>query len=67
VPVLVEKDEEPKLIERYGLMQFPTIVWTDASGKVLAMTIQPESSDEALDDLEVARRWLRNPEPDEPR
>jgi hypothetical protein len=67
VPVLVEKDDEPKLIDRYGLMQFPTIVWTDAAGDALALTIQPESPEEAIGDLESARKWLRHPagEPEE--
>ena len=60
VPVLVEKDDEPKLIDRYQLVQFPTIVWTDASGEALAVTVQPENPDDALADLEVAREWLRN-------
>ena len=67
VPALVEKDDEPRLIERYGLQQFPTILWTDAAGEVLALSIQPESPDDALGDLETARRWLRSPLTDDER
>ena len=67
VPVLVEKDDEPKLIARYGLEQFPTIVWSDASGEALMLTFQPECADEALRDLDQARTWLREATADEKR
>lgn len=59
VPVYLEKDEEVELVRAYGILQFPTIVWTDSTGAEVAATIHPESPDDALEDLQFARRWLR--------
>ena len=57
--MFVEKDDEPDVVEAYGVLQFPTIVFTDPAGEPVATTIHPESPEEALKDLEFARRWLR--------
>jgi hypothetical protein len=59
VPVHVEKDDEREFVEAYGILQFPTIVFTDADGEAVATTIHPESPEDALKDLAFARKWLR--------
>lgn len=55
----VEKDEESGFVDAYGITQFPTIVWTDAQGEAVATTIHPECPEDALKELDFARRWLR--------
>lgn len=55
----VEKDDEGEVVEAYGVLQFPTIVWTDAEGKEVATTIHPEGPADALKDLTFARKWIR--------
>ncbi len=55
----VEKDEERDLVETYGILQFPTIAWTDQEGKEVATTIHPEGPEDALKDLTFARKWIR--------
>ena len=44
---------------------FPTLVWTDLAGEVVAATIQPDGPEDALRDLRFVREWLAEPVPDE--
>ena len=57
--MFLEKDDEVDLVRAYGVLQFPTIVFTDSAGEAVESTIQPEGSDEALKALDFARRWIR--------
>ena len=59
VPVFLEKDEEAEFVKTYGVLQFPTVVFTDAAGESIETVIHPESSGEVLKGLDFARRWLR--------
>lgn len=57
-PVFVEKDDEPALVERYGVVYYPAFVWTDATGDELMRIGQPEDADELLEGLEFALEEL---------
>ena len=56
--VYLEKDDEPELVDRYGVINFPTLVWLDPTGEVVSMTVLPEDSETALSDLAFLREWL---------
>ncbi len=56
--VYLEKDDEPALVEQYGVVNFPTLVWLDPAGEVVSMTVLPEDSETALADLAFLREWL---------
>jgi hypothetical protein len=60
-PVLAEQSADAALVRRLGVQVFPTIVWTDASGEAVAVTVQPDRPEDALRDLEAARAFLRAP------
>lgn len=57
-PVFVEKDDEPGLVERFGVDYYPAFVWTDGAGEELARVAQPEDADEVLEGLEIALEEL---------
>jgi len=56
--IFVEQEEEPDLIEKYDVVYYPTIVWTDGVGIELTRSAQPTDSDEVLGDQEVAVEFL---------
>ena len=57
--MFLEKDDEPELVRVYGVVQFPTVVFTDVAGEPIETVIHPGSPDEVLKGLGFARRWLR--------
>lgn len=56
--MLVEKDEEPELVARFGVDYYPAFVWTDGAGEELLRTVQPGDAGELLADLEAAAEEL---------
>ena len=58
MPVFVEKDDEPDLVERYELVYYPAFVWTDGDGNEVSRTVQPTDPDELLEELQYALEEL---------
>jgi hypothetical protein len=58
-PVLAEQSADAALVRRFGVGQFPSIVWTDGACDAVAVTVQPEAPEDALRDLQAARAFLR--------
>lgn len=56
--VFVEKDDNADLVERFEVVDYPTVVWTDGDGKVLTRTAQPDDAEELLEELEYAVELL---------
>jgi hypothetical protein len=59
----VETTNEPQLVTKYGPMIYPTLLWTGPEGDVRAITVQPDTADDALPDLEHARSSLHTQRP----
>ncbi len=67
LPVLVEKSDDPALVKRFEIIQYPTIVWTDVKGELIGLTVQPRSPDDAISDFEVNRAFVLGESPEAPR
>ena len=56
--MFVEKDDNAGLVERFEVVHYPTVVWTDGDGEVLTRTAQPDDAEELLEELEYAVELL---------
>jgi thiol:disulfide interchange protein len=59
VPVLINADEQPKLLEKFGISGIPTVVFLDAKGKVLLQTTGLETSKEFLKTMDEAAKKFK--------
>jgi thiol:disulfide interchange protein len=59
VPVLINADEQSKLLEKFGISGIPTVVFLDAKGKVLLQTTGYESGPEFLKTMSQAAKKFK--------
>jgi thiol-disulfide isomerase/thioredoxin len=55
-PVLIDIDKQPKLAEKYGIEAIPTVVFTDASGKVLRKEVGFHDAGQLLEIMEAVKK-----------
>ena len=56
--MFVEKDDNAALVERFEVVNYPTVVWTDSTGAVVSRTAQPDDAEELLEELAYALELL---------
>ena len=59
VPVLINADEQPALLEKFGISGIPTVVFLDAKGKVLLQATGYESGPEFLKTMQQAAKKFK--------
>ena len=59
VPVLINADEQPKLLEKFGISAIPTVVFLDAKGKVLLQATGLQDSATFLQTMSQAAKKFK--------
>ncbi len=59
VPVLINADEQPKLLAKFGISGIPTVVFLDAKGKVLLQATGLETAPEFLKTMSQAAKKFK--------
>ncbi len=59
IPVLINADEQPKVLEKFGISAIPTVVFLDAKGKVLLQSTGAEKAPEFLKLMDQAAKKFK--------
>ncbi len=59
VPVLINADEQPKLLAKFGISALPTVLFLDAKGKVLLQSMGLEKTPEFLKLMDEAAKKFK--------
>lgn len=59
VPVLINADEQPKVLEKFGISGLPTVIFMNAKGKVLLRTTGYDKAPEFLKLMDQAAKKSR--------
>ena len=54
IPVLVDFDKEKEWSQKRGITNLPAIDWADATGEVMAQTLEVQPKDQVLSDMQDA-------------
>jgi thioredoxin-like negative regulator of GroEL len=59
VPVLINADEQPKVLEKFGISALPTVIFMNAKGKILLQTMGYDKAPEFLKLMDQAAKKFK--------